>query len=444
MLRDLIRRSFWLALGAAVGRVLPLAILLLASRRMETRQFASASAGYAWAGVAMSLTSAGLATVMTQRLAAAADAAAQARLFAHHLRLSIAWATLLALAVLVFGERGGASMFGTALDPVVVVPAALSGALWSQVAFCVAALNGCHQARAASMALAACGLFQGAGMAVAIHFIGANATTLAWGLLVGNALACVVAALLVRRTLSVPDWRSVWRAAPLAMPAVALSRNPVLWITVAAASALPVSFFASSMIAHGVDGVRQLAQYFALEQVHQVLVYLPAIVGQALLPLISRRMGRSDTAPQRARQLRRMAMAATASALAGLLVGAATITDIGWFVGLLRNPALGVSDAWAIRWMVLNASLSLSLSITGGAFLGAGRIVAAGMLNLTWGALFVGLTAELLAHGNLGLQAARFAASATLETTAVLTLLALAAREVRANGHCSQNQEGPH
>ncbi len=59
----------------------------------------------------MSLTSAGLATVMTQRLAASADATEQAGLFAHHLRLSIAWAALLALAVLVFGERGGASSF---------------------------------------------------------------------------------------------------------------------------------------------------------------------------------------------------------------------------------------------------------------------------------------------------------------------------------------------
>ena len=176
MLRDLIRRSFWLALGAAIGRLLPLAVLLLASRWMETRQFASASAGYAWAGVAMSLTSAGLATVMTQRLAASADATVQAGLFAHHLRLSIAWASAVGI--------GGARVRGTRRRKHLRrrtrparswCPRRSRERLWSQVAVCVAALNGCHRARAASLALAACGLLQGAGMAVAIHFIGADA-----------------------------------------------------------------------------------------------------------------------------------------------------------------------------------------------------------------------------------------------------------------------------
>jgi hypothetical protein len=392
----------------------------------------------------MSLTSAGLATVMTQRAAAAADVAAQAGLFAHHLRLSVAWSALLALAVLVFGERAGASIFGTALDPAVVVPAALSGALWSQVAVCVAALNGFHRARAASLALAACGLLQGAGMAAAIRFVGADAISLAWGLFVGNALACCVAALLIRRALSAQGWRTVWHAVPLAIATVPLSRNPVLWITVAAASVLPVSFFASSMIAHGADGVRQLAQYFALEQVHQVLVYLPAIVGQALLPLISRRMGRSEARPQRARMLRRMALVAAASALAGLLFGAATITDVGWVVRLLGNPALAASDAWAIRWMALNATLALSLSVAGGALLGAGHLVGAGLLNVVWGVVFVSLTSTLSSYGNVGLQAGRFAASLVLATVAALMLLVLAAREAQLNGGHESDEEEPH
>ena len=125
-------------------------------------------------------------------------------------------------------------------------------------------------------------------------------------------------------------------------------------------------------------------------------------------------------------------------------MGAATIVDAHWFVRLLGNPALGVNDVWAIRWMVLNASLGLSLSVTGGAFLGAGRIVSAGLLNLAWGAVFVGLTAELSAYGNLGLQAARLAATATLETAAVLTLLAFASRKMRLNSGDSPSQREPH
>lgn len=435
MLHDLIRRSFWLASGAAAGRLLPLAILLLASRRMETLQFASASAAYAWAGVAMSLTGAGLATVVTQRLAATTDAAEQARLFAHHGRLSLAWSASLAAAVLVFGETASAKLFGAALDPAVLLPAALSGALWSQVAFCVAALNGCHQARAASAALAVCGLLQGAGIGAALLYFGAGAQASAWGLCIGSALAYGVAMILLRLALPIQGWRSVVVAiAPLPQPAQPpLWRNPVLWSTAAATGAAPVSFFASSLIARGSDGTRQLAQYFALEQVHALLVYLPAIVGQALLPLIGRRVGRADSGRQRAQLLRRVALAAAAAALVGLLVAAASSAHVGWFVGLLGNPALGQNDAWSIRWMVLSAALALSLSVTGGAFLGSGRIVAAGLFNLAWGAAFIGLTALFAAQGNQGLQAARFIASATLATAALLTLLVWAARESSAS-----------
>jgi hypothetical protein len=198
------------------------------------------------------------------------------------------------------------------------------------------------------------------------------------------------------------------------------------------------------MIARGLDGVRQLAQYFALEQVHQLLVYLPAIIGQASLPLISQRFALSKSRAQRAPLLRRMALFATAAAFAGLLAGVALSRDVHWLVHLLANPALGVDDVWSIRWMVLNAALALSLSITGGAYLGAGHIVAAGLLNLSWGVIFVGLTAALSSHGNLGLQAARFVASATLETMAVLILLTLAAKEARLIGSQDPEQEESH
>jgi O-antigen/teichoic acid export membrane protein len=223
MIREAIRRSLWLAIGAVAGRLLPLVVLILASRWMDSRQFASASAGYAWAGAAMSLTSAGIATVMTQRLGSTSDTREQTRLIAHHLSLSITLAALLALALLLFGKHGGAIIFGDALDPAVVVPSALAAVLWSQVAVCVAALNGCHQARAASLALAASGLLQGAGMAFAICVIGANAEVSMWGLVVGNVLACCIAALLIKRALPTLGWRSGRRVVEPAVPEVALS-----------------------------------------------------------------------------------------------------------------------------------------------------------------------------------------------------------------------------
>lgn len=427
MLRELLRRSTWLAVGAAIGRFLPLLVLLLASRVMEPRQFASASAAYAWAGVGMSLTSMGLTTIMTRRLAASSGGPAQQRVFSHHLKLSLCFSGTLAAVVLLFGETGGRLIFGAAFDPVVTTPAALSAVLWAQVVLCVAALNGCHRAVAASAVLAACGLLQGGSMAIAVTLGDARASSLSWGLLCGSVGACGVAAAVLWRAL---PWRGDSSAsATSAPPAVAVSidrvplwRNHILWTSIAAASVMPVSFFASSLISHGADGVRQLAQYFALEQIHQLLIYLPAIVGQALLPMLSRSLSIGDGTAARARLIDRLSITAVLAALGGVLIGAALAFEPGWFIGLLKNPALLAQDAWAVRWMVLNASLGASLAVLGGALIGSGLIVTAGVLNLIWGGVFLGLTAAWAAHGNTGLQAARVVASLLLLVMAMAVL----------------------
>ncbi|MEO5732855.1 MAG: hypothetical protein ABIN96_00085 [Rubrivivax sp.] len=439
MLKELVRRSTWLAIGAAIGRFLPLLVLLLASRVMEPRQFASASAAYAWAGVGMSLTSMGLTTIMTRRLAASTGALAQQRVFIHHLRLSLGFSGALAALVLLFGQTGGGLIFGAAFDPVVTTPAALSAVLWAQVVLCVAALNGCHRAVAASVVLAACGLLQGGSMALAIAMGDARAVTLSWGLLCGSVLACGVAAALVWRAL---PWRrqgaenareqdpevagaaSTLHGTALAVAEVRvpLWRNHILWTSIASAAVMPVSFFASSLVAHGTDGVRQLAQYFALEQIHQLLIYLPAIVGQALLPMLSRSLSTVEGVGARSRLITRLSIASVLTAAAGLGLGAALAFQPGWFIGLLKNPALLAHDAWAVRWMVLNASLGASLAVLGGALIGSGLIVTAGVLNLAWAGVFLGLTAAWAGHGNTGLQAARLVASLLLLVMAITVL----------------------
>lgn len=429
---DLFRRSGWLALGAATGRLLPLALLLVASRQLDSGTFASASAGFAWAGVAMSLTGAGLATVMTQRLGASTSPAIRLAEFASHARPSLLLALVLAAFVLLFGTRLAPSLFGPTLDPRVVPPAALAGALWSQVALCVAALNGCHRARTASGLMAACGLLQGCGMGLGLLSHAAGAHGVVWGLAGGSAAAAALAALQVRATLDAPSWASLWRAparAPRVWRLSGIARRPVLWNSLAAASVLPISFIAGGLVSRaGADGARQLAQYFALEQVHQLLMYAPALVGQALLPILAQRLHTHGDFRKQRTMLLRIGQLSILTAGLGTLVAAVIMLDPTWFVRLLGNPALHVKDAWAVRWMTLNAGLGLSLALLGGALLGANHIVLASSLNLVWGGVFVGLTAVLASHGNEGLQFARFAASMILVAGATVALMLLVRR----------------
>lgn len=432
MLADVIRRSLWLGVGAAAGRLLPLMVLLVAGRHMDARQFASASAAYAWAGVAMSLTSAGVSTVLTQRLAGVSMPEQQRLLLGHHLRLSLWLSCALAASVLVGGSWGSVKFFGAALDSVVILPAALSGALWSQVTLSVAALNGCHRASNASALLALCGLLQGASMATALLVAGHDAHALSWGILVGNALGCVVAIAWLARAFQIHHWFQLLSARFVAPTQVAIFSNPVLWLSVASGLVLPVTFFASGMIARSADGQRQLAQYFALEQLHQALVYVPAIIGQALLPIISRNLAQTESAALRAQVLKRVAALALIAAAVGVGLGVMLTIRIDWLIKLLGNPAISVEDAWAMRLMVMNAALGVSLSITGGAILGSGKIFVAGACNLSWSVAFIGLTALFAAHGNLGLQMARFIASTALAIAAAAILFQTSRSQLQA------------
>lgn len=424
VLKELLHRSAWLAAGSAVGRLLPLAVLVWASRHFAAAQFASAGAGFAWAGIAMSLTSSGEATVMTQRLGAQKAPVVLRGLYLRHASRSLLLAALLTLAVCIYGQAGAHFLFGAAIDGAVVIPAALSGALWSQVAMCVAAMNGCHAPRRASITMAVCGVLQGLGMLTGLALLW-SAEAMVWGLAIGSGLALAVALLQLRRTLG-PLHRDLALARRASLEHTTrrtLAFNPVLWNTVASISVLPVTFFASSLIAKGPDGMRQLAQYFALEQVHQVLVYLPAMIGQALLPLISRRTGGLGDAMHTAAFMRRMARVSLVSAVAGttlaLLLGWSPL----WLVDLLKNPSLVARDSRAIAAMLVNASLALSLSLLGGVFVGCGNIVVAAGLNLMWGGIVIAFTALWVGEGNFGLQAARVLASGSLILFATLLLL---------------------
>ncbi|MDE2367976.1 MAG: hypothetical protein KGN16_03315 [Burkholderiales bacterium] len=409
MWRELLHRSAWLAAGSAFGRLLPLLALISSGHRFDAQGYATVSAAYSWAGVAMSLSSAGLATVMVQRLGAIDDRRLQRALVSYYGRRAAAASLALAMLAAAFGAPGLARIFGPTIDPSAALPAAIAGAMWSQVAVAVAALNGCHRARAASGVLAACGLLQGGAMAAAL-IASPRPLVTAWAIAAGSAAAAAIAWRQLRRLLGGRLLSAASEAPP--PPAVPLRAHPVLWHTLASAAVLPVAFFASSFVAQGPDGTHQLALYFALEQVYQIVVYLPAVMGQTLLPMVARQLhAQADAERQLMHRLTRLALLAAAI---GLLLAALLGSVAAALVHLLHNPVVRPDDAWALRWMVAAASLAFSLSLLGGAMLGRGQIMNAGQLNLMWALIFVGTAVALASHGTTGLQCARVTASVVL------------------------------
>ncbi|MCC7461857.1 MAG: oligosaccharide flippase family protein [Gammaproteobacteria bacterium] len=420
---ELLRRSSWLMLGSALGRALPLVLLIAAGRTLDSQQFANASMGFAWSGVAVSLAGAGIAITLTQRLAAAAPAQRPA-IFGRHLRWALLLAAALAVAVLALGARAAVPLFGRAFAPGVVLPAIIAGLAWTICGVGVAALNGCHRARAASAVMALGGALQGLAMAVG-WAVAAGGEAIVWGQACGSIGACAWSLYSVRRELG-SSWHGrapgpAWRPGGH----LAIWRSPIVWNSVAAASILPASLYACSVVARAVGpgATRALAQYFALEQIHLLLVYAPVIVAQAALPLLAQR--HAQGADAYARLARRLLAATWLSAALGVALAALLLWHPGWFVRLLANPALGPDDAWAIRWMGFNAALALMLSLSAGALVATGRIVMAALLNLGWAAAFVALTTADAAGGVEALQRARFVASCALGLVTTLSVLVL-------------------
>jgi O-antigen/teichoic acid export membrane protein len=410
LLKELLARSAWLAIGSAIGRLAPLVVLISAGQHFDAQGYANASAAFAWIGIANSLSSSGLAVVMIQRLGASRSADAQRHLLQPFLRDSLIAASAVAVVALLFFWFGLAPLFGQALDARLIWPAALAALLWSHVNMVTATFLGAGQARIASALILTCGLMQGGAMGLSLGLFDSPGA-LVWGLVSGSALASAFASWRQRAVWGIPDGTQVASTAQEAP----LKSAAVLWHTLASSCVLPVGFLASSLIAHGAEAQRQLALYFSLEQLYQLLVYLPSIIGQALLPLVSNHhQAVGAGAKQNQQVIARINRVALLGAIAGpLLALMLTAYPAPWTV--LLGPRVAMpQDAWALRLMVVGASLSLSLSLLGGALLGRGQFVVASQINLVWAAVFVFGTWLLADHGAAGLQVARIAAGVLL------------------------------
>jgi O-antigen/teichoic acid export membrane protein len=418
LLKELLQRSAWLAIGSAVGRLAPLLVLVAAGRHFDAKGYASASAAFAWIGIANSLSSSGLAVVMIQRLGSSRSTVAQHALWQPFMRDSLLASSLVAVAALLFFWFGMAPLFGQTLDARLVWPAALAALLWSHVSMVTACFLGLGQARTASSVILICGLLQGGMMGLSLRIFDSPAA-LVWGLVCGCALASAFASW-KQRVIRLADVGSTdvlgVKESPLRSPAV-------VWHTLASSCVLPVGFLASSLIAHGAEAQRQLALYFSLEQLYQLLVYLPSIVGQALLPLVSNQLQTATTVERRNHKVVAAItkVAVLAAVLGPLLALMLTAYPAPW-AALLGPRVVVPQDAWALRFMVVGASLSLSLSLLGGALLGRGQFVVASQINLVWAAVFVFGTWLLAPHGAAGLQVARIVAGVLLVALATWLL----------------------
>lgn len=406
MLHELMSRSAWLTAGSLVGRLAPYAVLIALGRRLDAVAFASLSIAFAWASVAASLATAALGTVTTQRLAA--DGGPARRMLAlRALRHGATWAGLLSMAVAAVGAPAVSRAFGGHLDPAAFWPALVHGLAWSLTLLIAAMLNGLHAVRRSALLQGAGGLSQALGMGVGF-VAGHDLAALLWGLAIGSAASLAMGLALLHRALPAPQ--------PLPSQLPPRAGLDVLWSTLANATVTPVAFAAAALVSRHDAPPGDLAQYQALEQIHQLLLYIPGLVGQALLPLLAAH----DRSAHAQRALRPWVYR---SAVAGLLFAAMMSWQPAWLLHAIGNPAL--NDIWATRWMLFNASLALTLSLLHNDLMARRLYAPTALLSLLWAAMFLGLGSVF--GGVAGMQAGRFVASLLL----FAAVCALTSRPIR-------------
>lgn len=410
MWRDFLTRSIWLTTGSAAGRLLPYLVLIGLGRNLASADFASLAVGFAWSAVAASLTTSGLANVATQRLALVRDPALAHRFICRVGLIGLCLALLLGMVTLLVGPRSVSVLFGKVLAPDAVFPGVVNGVMWSLTLLAIAMMNGLHRPRSAAVALGVGGLFQGLGMFLG-HLWGNGVSGMLWGLTAGSAgaLGWTILSLVgshkhppsgVTASDQDPN-RHLWSA--------------TAWNSLAAACVTPVTLGASSLLTHGTQGAQQLAAFHALEQAHQLAVFVPGILAQALLPALTVRLHEDP-----ASGIRSIIRLAVLLALGGSVLALSLAWEPHWFHRLLGNPAL--TQEAATRWMFLHAGLSVALGLVGSALLARGRYAIATYLNLIWAASFWSLSLLLVDDGASGLQLARLCASWTLFGLACLAL----------------------
>jgi len=162
-----------------------------------------------------------------------------------------------------------------------------------------------------------------------------------------------------------------------------------------------VNWACSAMLVNQRDGYGEMAIFSAANHWYEMLLFLPALLGQVVLPIFSERLGQKDTK----QSLKTMVLAIKVNALLVMplvLLGSIASPYIMNFYGG------GFGEGWPTLIVVLLTAGLLAIQTPVGPIIAAsGRMWIGFTMNLGWALTFIVGTLLLLDFGSLGLATAR-------------------------------------
>ena len=421
MYKSVLKHSLVLGIGAAIGRVFPYAFIFWVANRLTHVEYNTVSAIFMWSTFISTVIGLGLSTVMTQRVSQEKSKEQAHKIATAYYQILVFGLLLAAIASYLLGNAVFELLFSTAVIRGVYIPAVLAGLGWPQLMFFIAVANANRMGVAASTMAASGGIFQGFGMLVGYLIDPQAVQGTLWGLAISSVIAAVLGYVILIR--SGIDLLGNWSKEGLKCLRYAFPDfRPIAINTFSSWAVMPVGFLAGSYISRASNGQVELAQYYFLEQISQFIVYFPALLGQVLMPYISRQYHTSEEDKSKFILL--------ALRVVGALLFVAVITSVITatfdrdLIRMLGSSHLNEDSLRAARLMLFNALLTLPLTVLGATINGTGSLKFGGIVNIIWGSCVIATCMTIPEGGNFSFQLARVVASISIIVLSALFLMA--------------------
>lgn len=225
-----------------------------------------------------------------------------------------------------------------------------------------------------------------------------------WGMIVAQATGCLANMLIARSEAARFGIPIVsWRQATAELP---LLRRFALPATLGSLLINPIDWTCTAMLVRQPNGFEHVGAYSAANQWFGALLWLPYVLAQSVMPVLSERMGVNDAA--------RSAKVLTTS----ITISAAVTVPFVVIGSLLSRQIMGAyGEAFAQDWPTLVVSLVTCAIVA--VQMPAGNMIAASDrmwlgfgMNMLWAIVFVVMTWLCVQWGAIGLAAARLTAYA--------------------------------
>ncbi len=222
-----------------------------------------------------------------------------------------------------------------------------------------------------------------------------------WGLVLGNVASCLFGHLAVA-------WTSREHGVAVRLWGGLEARHLLMKFSIPATLVgilvMPVTWACSAILAGSPNGLAQVGLFNAANQWFGLVMFLPGLLGQTMVPILSERLGQDDG--RASRRVVGLSVALNGSAAAVLVV-------CTWIFGesVARLYGRGFEATPAVLHVALiTGGLVAVQSPVGHVLVASGRMWQGFIMNLGWAVCFIGCTTLLVHRGAVGLAEARLAA----------------------------------